>query len=101
MPTPGNEPAAIARSDRGGEIQNVTPSSYGEPLAAVKCSACGGQGTRLRRTGFGPEDPIVSETCEHCGGSGGDLLGDGVSTVPGPDLNEREAMFDAGRPVRR
>lgn len=73
MHTPENEPAAIARDDRGGKGKQ-TRRVYGESLAAVKCSACGGHGTRLRRTGFEPEDPIISETCEACGGSGGDLI---------------------------
>jgi len=79
-------------------------------MRPVKCSACGGYGTRLRRTGFEPEDAIISEPCEHCEGTGLDILATaeslgplfiGLSAVPGPDMNERDALIDGGRPVRR
>jgi len=99
MTRPENEPAAIARGDCGGE-QNQASPSYQRFDAPVKCNACGGHGTRLRRLGFGPEDPIVSEPCEHCEGTGLDIPATGISTVPGPDMTERDAMIDAGRPVR-
>jgi hypothetical protein len=46
MRTPENEPAPV-REDQGGE-QNQASTSYQRSGAPVKCSACGGHGTRLR-----------------------------------------------------